>query len=145
MSVTIRAAVQSDRMAIRRIYASLNRPARRIWISEYLVAEREYQILGCAAVRMFTTGGYLYGLAVRHDSQHSGIGAALTRARMERICTGGGDQAVVMAMFWNVGFFRKLGFVTIRRDELPSAVRRLADFRNPVYKRSAVLVARVDT
>lgn len=143
MPLTIRPAVQSDRTAIRDIYASLNRPARRIRISEYLVAVKGDHILGCAAVRVFSGGGYLYGLAVQRDSQHSGVGTALTRARMESIRNGGGDQAVVMAMFWNVGFFQKLGFVIIRKQQLSPAIRRLADFRNPVYKRSAVLLARV--
>jgi N-acetylglutamate synthase-like GNAT family acetyltransferase len=143
MFFAVRPALPSDRMAIYRIYRSLNRPRRRIWISEYLVAEGNGQVLGCAAVRMFAKGGYLYGLAVRRDSQRSGIGAALTRARMSKIRNHGGDLAVVLAMFWNVGFFRKLGFATVRREELDSAIRRLADFRNPLYKRSAVLSAKV--
>jgi N-acetylglutamate synthase-like GNAT family acetyltransferase len=93
---------------------------------------------------MFAEGGYLYGLAVRHDSQHSGIGTALTLARIHRVRQRGGNLAVLMAMFWNVGFFRKLGFETVSRGELAPAIRRLADFQNPRYKRSAVLSARVD-
>jgi hypothetical protein len=63
---------------------------------------------------------------------------------MDEIRRSGGSLAVVMAMFWNVGFFRKLGFATTRRDELPVTVRRIADFRNPLYNRSAVLSATVD-
>jgi len=116
---------------------------RPIRVSEYFVAEGNDQIFGCAAVRMFSNGGYLYGLAVRRDSQRLGIGAKLTLTRMDAIRNNGGDLAVVMAMFWNVGFFRKLGFESIRRDELPSTIRRLADFRNLLYIRSAVLCARL--
>jgi N-acetylglutamate synthase-like GNAT family acetyltransferase len=142
MFVLVRPAMVNDRLAIRRIYRSLNRPGRRVWISEYLVAEGNDQILGCAAVRKFPQGGYLYGLAVLRDAQRSGIGTALTRARVDAIRTSGGDLAVVMAMFWNVGFFRKLGFATTPREELPLTVRRLSDFRNPIYKRSAILCAR---
>jgi hypothetical protein len=63
---------------------------------------------------------------------------------MDEIRRNGGGLAVVMAMFWNVGFFRKLGFAATRRDELPVRVRRIADFRNPLYKRSAVLSVVVD-
>jgi N-acetylglutamate synthase-like GNAT family acetyltransferase len=144
MDFLVRPALPTDRQAIIYIQQSLNRPFRRVMISEYLIAEAGGQILGCAAVRFFPAGGYLYGLAVRRDSQRSGIGAALTRARMDAIRCSGGTLAVVMAMFWNVGFFRKLGFATIRRDELPVTVRGIADFRNPLYKRSAVLSATVD-
>lgn len=143
MLFSIRPASPSDRPAIRRMHRSLNRPERQIRISEYLVAAGNDQILGCAAVRLFPWGGYLYGLAVQHDSQRSGIGAALTRARMAAIRNSDGDLAVAMAMFWNVGFFRKLGFATVRRDELPSQIRRLADFRSPLYRRSAVLYSKV--
>lgn len=144
MDFQVRPALQTDRHAIIHIHRSLNRPSRRVMISEYLVAEASGKILGCGAVRLFPAGGYLYGLAVRRDSQCAGIGAALTRARMDEIRRNGGGLAVVMAMFWNVGFFRKLGFATTRRDELPVTVRRIADFRNPLYKRSAVLTVAVD-
>ena len=139
----LRPALQADRQAIIDVHRSLNRPSRRVLISEYLVAESGGEILGCAAVRLFPKEGYLYGLAVRREFQRSGLGAALTRARMDRIRRNGGTVAVVLAMFWNVGFFRKLGFATIRRDELPARIRSIADFRNPLYKRSAALSAAV--
>jgi N-acetylglutamate synthase-like GNAT family acetyltransferase len=88
---------------------------------------------------MFKGGGYLYGLAVQRESQHRGVGSALTSARLDLIRESSQELAVVLAMFWNVGFFYKLGFRGVRRDQLPSFVRRLADFRNPLYKHSAVL------
>jgi len=143
MFFSVRLASPADRAAIREIHESLHRPRRRIRIAEYLIAEDNDRILGCAAVRIFSNGGYLYGLAVRRDSQRAGVAAGLTHARLQAVRNSGGDLAVVMAMFWNVGFFRKLGFAIIRRDELPPAIRRLADFRNPLYKRSAVLCAKV--
>ena len=139
MAILIRAAEPSDGGAIRRIHHALKRPKRPLRTSEYLVAADANGVIGCAAVRMFRGGGYLYGLAVRRQSQHVGVGSALTCARIEWIRQRHQPFAVVLAMFWNVGFFRKLGFVSIRRDRLPSCVRRLADFRNPRYKHSAVL------
>jgi N-acetylglutamate synthase-like GNAT family acetyltransferase len=88
---------------------------------------------------MFNGGGYLYGLAVQRDSQRHGVGSALSRARLDCIQEQNQPMAVLLAMFWNVAFFHKLGFRGVRREHLPPAVRRLADFRNPLYRRSAVL------
>src|SRR5690242_14782904 len=72
MNFLIRPALQADRQAIIQIHKSLNRPSRRVVVSEYLVAEADGQILGCAAVRILAAEGYLYGLAVRRESQHTG-------------------------------------------------------------------------
>jgi N-acetylglutamate synthase-like GNAT family acetyltransferase len=139
VALSIRPALPPDTQDIRRIHRELNRPQRQLRSSEYLVAVDAPGIVGCAAVRMFKGGGYLYGLAVQRESQRRGVGLALTSARLDLIRERSQELAVVMAMFWNVGFFYKLGFRGVRRDQLPSPVRRLADFRNPRYKHSAVL------
>ena len=87
--------------------------------------------------------GYLYGLAVRKEYQRKGIGTALTEARIDRVRKNRGTRATALAMFWNVGFFRGLGFATIRRSELPPAILALDDFVDGRYRRSAVMVRSV--
>jgi ribosomal protein S18 acetylase RimI-like enzyme len=82
---------------------------------------------------------YLYGLAVHSDYRRRRIGSALTVAPLRRVRQRGGKVAIVLAMFWNVRFFKSLGFKLIRRDGLPQAYRRVADLRDPLYRRSAVL------
>ncbi len=139
MTFEIRAAEPSDLGAIRRLYQTLNRPKRQIRTSEYLVAANISGVIGCAAVQPFRGGGYLYGLAVDRVWQRQGVGSRLTRARLDRVRDWGAEVAIVMAMFWNVRFFLRLGFGSIRRDDLPAAAKRLHDFRNPLYKHSAVL------
>jgi N-acetylglutamate synthase-like GNAT family acetyltransferase len=139
VDISIRPALPAESREIRRIHSDLHRPKRPVRVAEYLVATDSERVLGCAAVRMFPGGGYLYGLAVERKSQRSGIGSALTGARVDLIRAKGQSIAVVLAMFWNVKFFRNLGFIGVRRNELPSAVKRLSDFRNPAYKHSAVL------
>ena len=62
-----------------------------------------------------------------------------TRARVDVIRERNQKLVVVLAMFWNVAFFRKLGFQSVGRDQLPAAVRRSADFQNSKYKHSATL------
>ncbi len=139
--VTIRPARRSDLHAIHQLRTQVGRPSRRvIRISEYLVATQGPVLVGCAAVHPTSAGGYLYGLAVRRASQRQGIGAALTLARLERIRRRGGGIAVVLAMFWNVKFFSRLGFQLTKRDDLPAPARRISDMRDPLYRRSAVMV-----
>jgi N-acetylglutamate synthase-like GNAT family acetyltransferase len=124
---------------IRRLHEELRRPKRPVRVSEYLVAVDAERVVGCAAVRMFQGGGYLYGLGVKRELRRRGVGSALTRARVTAICQADGHIAVVLAMFWNVKFFKNLCFQSVRRADLPAIIRHLADFKNPVYKHSAVL------
>jgi N-acetylglutamate synthase-like GNAT family acetyltransferase len=135
----IRRADRLDVPKIRALYRLTGRPERSIRLAEYFVAEQNGLIAGCAAVRQVRDGGYLYGLAVHPSYRRQGIGSALTVARLQEISTGHGTTAIVLAMFWNVSFFKRLGFKLVRRDGLPNQFRRLADLRAPLYKRSAVL------
>ena len=136
----IRPAEKSDVPGIRELYRLTGRPRRAVvrW-GEYFVAIEDRRLVGCAAVRPVGEGGYLYGLAVHADYRRRRTGSALTVARLRRVRQHGGKVAIVLAMFWNVRFFKRLGFKLIRRDDLPHAYRRVADVRDPLYRRSAVL------
>lgn len=130
---------------MRDLYRRTGRPARRtLRVAEYLVAIQRGNVVGCAGVRSVKDAGYLYGLVVHPDWRRRGIGSNLTRARLDRLRRGRSNTAVVLAMFWNVRFFRRLGFELVRRESLPLALQRIADLRNPVYRRSAVLWHHLD-
>jgi N-acetylglutamate synthase-like GNAT family acetyltransferase len=137
-----------DLCAIQEIYTALRRPKRtRLCLDEYLVARGDGQVIGCAGLQLIKVGsdceGYLYGLAVRKEYQRKGIGAALTEARIATVRKSHGTRATALAMFWNVAFFRILGFSTIRRSELPPAILALDDLVSARYRRSAVMVRSV--
>lgn len=139
MPFAIRDASQSDVAGIQALYRSLGRPPRdSISLSEMLVAIDADALVGCAGVTLFAGGGYLYGLAVAKSQQRKGIGSALTAARLERVRKNG-HLAVVMAMFWNVRFFKRLGFNVVKKSSLPPACGCLTDFNRAVYRRSTVL------
>jgi N-acetylglutamate synthase-like GNAT family acetyltransferase len=136
----IRPAGRSDVREIRDLYRLTGRPRRgAVRCAEYFVAVKDRRVVGCAAVRPAGDGGYLYGLAVHPDYRRKRIGSALTVARLRRVRQDGGTVAIVLAMFWNMRFFKRLGFKLVRRDLLPPTLRRIADLRNPIYRRSAVL------
>jgi N-acetylglutamate synthase-like GNAT family acetyltransferase len=136
----IRAAKRSDVREIRSLYRLTGRPRRRaVRCAEYFVSVEDGRIVGCAGVRQIGDDGYLYGLAVDPTYRRRGIGSALTVARLRRVSDNGGTIAVVLAMFWNVRFFKRLGFKLTRRDGLRRPFRRAADLSDPLYRRSAVL------
>jgi N-acetylglutamate synthase-like GNAT family acetyltransferase len=142
--VNIVPAREEDAADIQAIYSELHRPPReKLEIDEYLVARRGGELLGCAAVHVVPCApeieGYLYGLAVRKKAQRCGIGRALTEARVERVQALRGVRVVALAMFWNVNFFRRLGFITSPRGSLSELMRALPDFTNPRYRRSAAM------
>ncbi len=136
----IRPADSTDVPQIRHLYHRAGRPRRPcVRFAEYIIAEDEGHVVGCAAVRSVGNGGYLYGLCVHPDWRCRGIGSALTKARLRRVASKGGGPAVALAMFWNVRFFRRLGFALAKRDRLPRIWRRVSDLSNPTYRRSAVM------
>lgn len=137
----IRPAAHSDIAWIRSFVVLTRRPARAtIHCCEYFVAQRAQERVGCAAVERLAEGGYLYGLAVHANHRRCGIGSALTRARVDRVRAWNGKFAVALAMFWNLRFFRALGFNNVSKALLPTAVTRLDDFRSPRLRHSAAVL-----
>jgi N-acetylglutamate synthase-like GNAT family acetyltransferase len=137
----IRPAAANDLEWIRSFGLLTRRPARQtIRWQEYFVAQAGQERVGCAAVERVGGGGYLYGLAVHLDHRRSGIGSALTQVRVERVRAWNGKFAAALAMFWNLRFFRSLGFTNVPKASLPAAVTNLPDFRNPKLRRSVAVL-----
>jgi N-acetylglutamate synthase-like GNAT family acetyltransferase len=97
------------------------------------------QIVGCAAVRKRGYVGYLYGLTVDKPWRRQGIGHALTRARLEWLRNEQVQSAFVMAMFWNIRFFRKHGFILTNRRTIGAVQSLHSDFSDGWSRRSALL------
>jgi N-acetylglutamate synthase-like GNAT family acetyltransferase len=138
-------ARSGDVSEIQEIYVALRRPKRpSVRLEDYFVARHCGSLVGCAAVRLVAVDsgleGYLYGLAVRKEFQRKGIGAALTQARMECVRASQGTRVIALAMFWNVAFFKRLGFETVSRHDLSPTILELPDFADVRYRRSAVVV-----
>lgn len=137
----IRPAADSDVEWIRSFNILTRRPDRQLILwREYFVAWIGEERVGCAAVERLAEGGYLYGLSVQPNYRRSGIGSALTRARVEHVRAWNGKFAVALAMFWNLRFFRGLGFDNVPKASLPEAVTQLPDFRNSALRRSAAVL-----
>lgn len=136
----IRSACRADLAQIQDLYRSMRRPLRPILAAEeYLVASVQEKVVGCAGTHLLEGAGYLYGLAVSREYQRHGIGSSLTEARVDRVARSGGTTAIALAMFWNLRFFRSVGFELIRRADLPVCFSSIDDFKKPALSRSCVV------
>ena len=139
MDFEIRPAAERDAEWIRIFGMLTRRPVRQtIRWTEYCVAWVGGERVGCAAIERITKGGYLFGLTVDPNYRRSGIGSALTNARLEQVRTWNGELA--LAMFWNLRFFRGLGFENVPKANLPEAVTQLPDFGDPKLRRSTAVL-----
>ena len=148
-SIAIRRARGVDRPAIRSVYQESPNPhRRRVRIGDYYVAAAGKDIVGCAAVRAVDGWGYLYGLAVKRTWRRRGIGSALISARLHWLHTHQFPCAILLTMFWNIRFFRRLGFHPQPKRDLPGSLLRLPDLRDAMNHRCTamiVLLSEVDT
>jgi N-acetylglutamate synthase-like GNAT family acetyltransferase len=64
----------------------------------------------------------------------------LQKLRLQEARTNGAEIVVLMTMFWNVNFYRKLGFETTSRKLLPEALKGHPMIYDPSLRRSTPMV-----
>jgi len=139
--LSIRRAESGDAHVVTELQKRTNRPARSDSVlSEYFVAVAASSIIGCAAVRKRSDVGYLYGLVVDKSWRRQGIGHALTWKRLNWLHTQKAKSALVLAMFWNVRFFKKHGFKLANKSKFAKLDRLHSDFSDKWSARSALLI-----
>jgi N-acetylglutamate synthase-like GNAT family acetyltransferase len=143
-SVAIRRAIRADKEPIAALHRELNRPRRRVGTSDYFVACVGAELVGCAAAIPSGEVGYLFGLGVRKRWRRQGVGSALTVTRLEAMLELGCRRCYVFAMFWNIGFFRRLGFSRVDKKTLMPRIEH-SDFSAPWNRNSALMVFEWDT
>jgi len=137
----IRRATADDKEGVDELQRRMNRPSRsNSVISEYFVAVSKHAIVGCAAVRKRGNLGYLYGLVVDKSWRRKGIGHALTQQRLEWLCDQNVASVFVMAMFWNIKFFKKHGFILAGKGNVRGLEQLHGDFSDSWSVRSALLI-----
>ncbi len=108
-------------------------------MSEYFVASVAGEIVGCIASRSAGRIGYIYGLVVSKSWRRQGIGHFLTQECIEHARQAGAKQIFVLAMFWNIRFFKKHGFMLVQRSSFSDLAAVHADFVQQWASRSALL------
>lgn len=108
----------------------------------YAVAVADRRIVGAAGVEVYGGDGLLRSVAVDPAWQGRGVGAALTLERL-RWAQARGLDAVYLLTNTAAGYFPKLGFAPVPRDEVPEGVRSSLQFASVCPSTASVMVVKL--
>lgn len=92
-------------------------------IRDFYVCENDSKLLGCCALRIFSEElGEIRSLAVNRDSWKHGVGKELVKSCIEDGRKMG--LKFVFALTYVPDFFKKLGFVETKKEDLPHKIWR---------------------
>jgi len=79
-------------------------------------------MLGCAALEK--AGGYavVHSVSVEKSWRRHGIGTTLMRRCLKDAKSRGFQAIGLTTMFWNIRFFKRMGFRTVSREKLPASL-----------------------
>jgi len=109
----------------------------------YAVAVADGEIVGAAGVEVYGSAGLLRSVAVDPGWQGHGLGRRLTEERLRWAASRGLD-AVYLLTTTAAGFFPRLGFAPVARDQVPAAVRGSLQFAGVCPSTAAVLALRLE-
>ncbi len=127
---SLRAATEGDWAGIESLLRSADLPldGAREHLLGFVVAEREGELVGCAAVERYGDAGLLRSVAVDPRERGSGIGAVLVE-RCIADATRAGMTSLVLLTTTAERYFPRFGFAVVNRASLPEAVQASAEFR----------------
>jgi amino-acid N-acetyltransferase len=108
----------------------------------YAVAVAEGRVVGAAGVEVYGDAGLLRSVAVDPEWQGTGLGQRLTRERLRWASARGLDTVYLMTTT-AAGFFPRLGFEPVARDQVPAAVRGSLQFASVCPSTAAVMALRL--
>ncbi|HEX9939822.1 MAG TPA: arsenic resistance N-acetyltransferase ArsN2 [Longimicrobium sp.] len=108
----------------------------------YAVAVSDGRIVGAAGVEVYGTAGLLRSVAVDPAWQGRGVGAALTAERL-RWARERGLESVYLLTNTAAGYFPKLGFTPVPREQVPDGVRTSLQFASVCPSTANVMVLRL--
>jgi N-acetylglutamate synthase-like GNAT family acetyltransferase len=138
-------AVPEDRPAIvALIRGVLLGSGRDVNISEFWVAKDGDKVVGC--VGMIPHGEdaeiLIHG-AVLKSYRRRGIAAKTIQVCLEAARARGKKFVAFCTVFWNLRLFRKFGFETCKRRELPESLRNFHQFTSFKYFYTSVMILRL--
>jgi amino-acid N-acetyltransferase len=129
--IAIEPAVPADAAAVRALVQDAHLPLEGLddHLPTTLVARRGSEILGTAALEIYTDGALLRSVAVVAAERGTGLGQRLTRAALSR-AEAAGVRDVYLLTTTAESFFPRFCFVAITREHVPASVRESVEFRS---------------
>lgn len=140
-TVSIRDANAGDRDAVHALLVRASLPPDGLdeqFGDAYAVAESGGEIVGAAGVEVYGGAGLLRSVAVHPGWRGRGIGIGLTRDRLEW-ARKRGIGTVFLLTDTAAGYFPRLGFAPVARDEVPEEVRASLQFATVCPSTASVL------
>lgn len=97
-------------------------------LADTVVAEAGGQVVGCVTVERYGEHGLLRSLVVEPTWRGRGVGAALVLHAVQRARASGMGHLWLLTTAGH-GYFPRLGFREVRREELPNVLSASAELR----------------
>jgi amino-acid N-acetyltransferase len=140
----IRRATAADRAAIERLVTGSGLLADGIpeWIDHFWVADALGAVVAVAGLELYEDGALLRSVAVAEDRRGTGVGRTLVERALG--AAGTSSDAVFLLTTTAAPWFRRLGFDTVARSDVPESVRRSSQFRGACPDSATVMRRRLD-
>jgi amino-acid N-acetyltransferase len=138
---TLRPARQADQGPVRELLVNAALPVDGLddfFPDGYVVAEVEGRVVGATGLETHGDNGLLRSAVVAPEWQGHGIGRLLTE---ERLSWAGrrGLRAVYLLTTTAAGYFPRVGFLPIGREDVPAGVRASREFASTCPSSAAVM------
>jgi amino-acid N-acetyltransferase len=129
VTIDITPARQDDLAAISRLLTADGLPIDGLaaHLDSALVARDAGRVVGAAAVEIYRDGGLLRSVVVDPEFRGTGLGRQLVEA-VTSLGRARGLPALYLLTTTAAGYFPKLGFVAIPRDQVPASVQQSVEF-----------------
>lgn len=119
-----------------KIGSSIRGPIRNFWI-----VRMHNKIVACAGLDFFgNEAAILTYLVVEKEFRHQGIGSALIQHEIDLARKHGASLLALAAMYYHFNFYKRRGFKTCPRKDLPGSVKGYWMFTIQRYKKCAVMI-----
>ena len=140
--ISIRPARRTELPAIQALLRESGLPVAGVdaHVDEFLVAEEDGGLVGCAAVERYGDAGLLRSVAVRASMRGTGLGQRLTEACIDAARAKG---LTTLSLLTETAekFFPRFGFVAVEQRALPDALKASEELRGacPASARAMIL------
>lgn len=107
-------------------------------LGEFWIAVRNDELVGLAGMEWHGAHGLLRSVAVEEGVDGQGVGTLLVCRLLDRFLESRAQELYLLTTGAE-GFFARLGFVPVERDEIPEAVQRSPEFQSQCPSTATVM------
>ncbi|MBP6013635.1 MAG: GNAT family N-acetyltransferase [Alphaproteobacteria bacterium] len=142
--IVCRPALESDWSSIEGLLRACDLPiaGARDHLGDFVLAETQDRVVGCAGAEIFGEEALLRSVAVTGERREQGVGGKMVGAVLANL-RGRGVKDVVLLTTTAEEFFAARGFRRIARGEVPASVQASAEFNGACPDSAIVMLRRL--